>query len=204
MRALIADDDAIGNLMLKRALERQGLEVIVAQDGLAAWDILGTDPVPSIAIVDWMMPGLDGLEFCRRVRRDPARASLYIILLTGRSGRTDIVEGLDAGADDYLVKPFESEELRARVQAGIRVATLQETLATRVAELQDALANVKELKGLIPICSYCKRVRADGHDWERVESYVSARTAAEFSHGICPACLVKVEQELDEHTGRPS
>lgn len=197
MRALIADDDRVGVQILSRALQRLGLEVVTACDGLEAWDILRGDHPPSMAVVDWMMPGIAGPELCRRLRTDPARAGIYVILLTSRDSRADIVAGLDAGADDYLVKPFEPEEFRARVQAGIRVATLQETLAARVAELETALANVRELKGLLPICSYCKRVRTDDNYWEHVETYISARSAAEFSHGICPPCLVKVEEEVN-------
>ena len=198
MRALIADDDrgtvAIGAATLKRS----GLDVVVAYDGAAAWELLTTEPAPAVAILDWMMPNVDGLELCRRLRQDPGRAHMYIILLTSRDGRADVVTGLDAGADDYLVKPFDLEELRARVQVGVRMAALQDSIAARILELQHALGKVKQLSGLLPICSYCKRIRGDENYWEQVESYISEHTDVRFSHGICPACYEAVSAEFEK------
>jgi phosphoserine phosphatase RsbU/P len=188
MRALIADDDRIGTAILSRALANWDFEVAVAHDGEAAWDLV-RGQAPQLAIIDWMMPTLDGLELCRRIRLDPARAHMYLILLTSRDSRADVVAGLNAGADDYLVKPFDPDELRARLQVGVRVLRLQERLADRVAELETAVSTVKRLQGLIPICSYCKRIRSEGNDWEQLESYISEHSDAQFSHGICPPCL---------------
>ena len=144
MRALIADDDRGATAILAKSLGRWNFDVTVAHDGGTAWDLLAATEDPSLAILDWMMPTLDGLGLCRRIRQDPARAHMYVILLTGRDSRADLVAGLDAGADDYLIKPFDLEELRARVHVGIRVLTLQERLAARVIELRSALANVKQ------------------------------------------------------------
>jgi response regulator RpfG family c-di-GMP phosphodiesterase len=121
------------------------------------------------------------------------------VLLTALRSGADVVSGLDAGADDYVTKPFDLEELRARIHVGVRVITLQDKLAQRVAELQAALANVKQLHGLLPICSYCKRIRGDDQYWQQVESYIAARSDAQFSHGICPACYQKLEIEIEEH-----
>jgi len=178
MRVLIADDDRVSTMILGRTLESWGHEVVVAHDGLTAWaQITGTTP-PQLAIVDWMMPGLDGLEICRRVRATPPASPLYLILLTARTSRQDLVAGLEAGADDYLTKPFAPDELRARIHVGERTLGL--------------LVNIKRLTGLLPICSYCHRVRSDHDYWEQVETYVTKRTDATFSHGICPACLTKV------------
>jgi sigma-B regulation protein RsbU (phosphoserine phosphatase) len=188
MRALIADDDRIGTAILSRALANWNFQVAVAHDGEAAWDLV-RGQAPQLAIIDWMMPTLDGLELCRRIRLDPARAHMYLILLTSRDSRADVVAGLNAGADDYLVKPFDPDELRARLQVGVRVLRLQERLADRVAELETAVSTVKRLQGLIPICSYCKRIRSEGNDWEQLESYISEHSDAQFSHGICPPCL---------------
>jgi DNA-binding response OmpR family regulator len=100
----------------------------------------------------------------------------------------EIVEGIEAGADDYLTKPYDSDELRARVQVGARIVELQSTLAARVNELKAALEHVKQLQGILPICSYCKKIRDDQDYWQTVESYITDRSEAEFSHGICPAC----------------
>jgi len=117
VRILIADDDRMSTMMLSRALERWGFEVVVADDGTAAWEhIVGSHP-PELAIVDWMMPGLDGIDLCRRIRATPPRSPMYVILLTARASRQDLVAGLEAGADDYLTKPFDFGELLARLRA---------------------------------------------------------------------------------------
>ena len=195
MRALIADDDRIATAKLSRALANWEFDVSLAHDGESAWDLIQSH-APQLAIVDWMMPVLDGPGLCRRIRQDAATAHMYLILLTSRDSRADVVEGLDAGADDYLVKPFDPEELRARLHVGVRVLTLQERLADRVAELEAAVLTVKRLHGLIPICSYCKRIRSDSDDWEQLESYISEHTDAQFSHGICPPCLAAACADL--------
>jgi DNA-binding response OmpR family regulator len=198
MRALIADDDRTTTTMLAGALERWGFDVSVVADGESAWDLLSAPKPPPIAVIDWMMPNVDGLEICRRLREDPTRAHIYVILLTVRSSRQDLVAGLQAGADDYLTKPFDVDELRARVNVGQRVVALQQRLAERVAELQDALASMKVLRGLLPMCSYCKRIRTDHNYWEQVEHYVAEHSDAQFSHGICPHCYERVKKEFGQ------
>lgn len=154
--------------------------------------------VPTLAILDWMMPGMDGPDVCRRVREERPDANMYLLLVTAREGRSDVVAGLDAGADDYIIKPFDPEELRARIAVGVRVLGLQQKLAERVAELQTALSNVKQLRGLLPICSYCKRIRGDDQYWMQVEGYIAEHSEAQFSHGICPSCYATITAELDE------
>jgi DNA-binding response OmpR family regulator len=198
MRALIADDDRGTAAIAATALQPSGLDIVLAHDGGAAWDILASDEPPAIAVLDWMMPVVDGLELCRRLRQDEARAHTYVILLTSRDARHDVVAGLEAGADDYLVKPFDLDELRARVQVGIRMVALQESLSARIVELQDAMSKVKQLSGLLPICSYCKRIRGDENYWEQVESFIAEHSDAQFSHGICPACYKTVSAEFDQ------
>jgi YesN/AraC family two-component response regulator len=135
----------------------------------------------------------------RRVRRERPLANLYLILLTALESRSDVIAGLDAGADDYIVKPFDPDELRARVHVGVRVLTLQERLTDRVAELQAALSNVKQLRGLLPICSYCKRIRGDDQYWLQVEAYIADHSDAQFSHGICPTCYVEMEKQIESY-----
>jgi DNA-binding response OmpR family regulator len=144
---------------------------------------------PAMAVIDWNMPGMDGLTICQELREMPALAAMYVILLTSNKEQKDVVAGLESGADDYIVKPFDWNELRARLRIGARIVGLQQTLAARVSELQVALANVRTLSGLLPICAYCKRVRDDKDFWQQIEQYVGDHSQAEFSHGICPECL---------------
>ncbi|HKT82077.1 MAG TPA: response regulator transcription factor [Vicinamibacterales bacterium] len=204
MRTLIADDDRVAAEVLSRTLKRWDFDVTVVADGAAAWRALQEGASqPTLAVLDWMMPLVDGPEICRRVRTDLPLANMYLILLTSLDKRQDVVAGLQAGADDYVIKPFDPEELRARVQVGVRVLSLQERLAERVAELQAALSNVKQLQGLLPICSYCKRIRGDDQYWTQVESYIAERSDAQFSHGICPACYETLEQQISSYRNDP-
>ena len=197
MRALIADDDRVTTTMLAGMLSQWDLEVSVVDNGQRALDHLSADTGVSLAVVDWEMPGIDGRELCRLIRRDAALSHLYVILLTARSNTLDIVSGLDAGADDYLVKPFNREELRARVKVGMRVVGLQQRLADRVAELEMAAATEKHLRGLIPICCYCKRIRTDENYWQQIEMFVSEHSDARFSHGICPTCFPAAKAAME-------
>jgi phosphoserine phosphatase RsbU/P len=197
IRVLVADDDPSTTMMLAAVLTRWKLRVTVARDGKTAWEQLQADPPLEMAILDWEMPGATGPELCMRVRRDPARAHMHLLLLTARKSRADVVAGLDAGADDYLTKPYDIDELRARIQVGVRVATLQQRLAQRVDDLERALAEVKQLTGLLPICSYCKRIRCDHGYWEQLESYLSSHTDAQFTHGVCPKCYETVRKQIE-------
>ncbi len=196
MRILIAEDDAVSRRMLEVTCRSWGFDPVAVGDGAAAWTSLQQQSGPSIVLLDWMMPGMDGLELVRRARaRQPAKP-VYIIFLTARASREDVVRGLLAQADDYVTKPFDHQELRARIQVGVRVIELQQALAERIAELENALNCVNKLQGLLPICSYCKRIRNDRNYWQRVESYIAEHSEAEFTHGVCPQCyeaIVKPE-----------
>ena len=187
MKILIAEDDPVSRRLLEVTLAKWKYEVITTCDGNQALEVLQSQE-PTIAILDWMMPGLDGAEVCRRVRATQTATPTYVILLTARSEKDDIVEGLDAGADDYVIKPFNRAELHARIKVGLRVAELQRSLADRVVQLEAALTRVKQLQGLLPICSYCKKVRDDQNYWQQVDSYISKHSDIEFSHSICPTC----------------
>ena len=188
MRVVIAEDDAVSRRILETLLRNWGYEVTTTVDGNAAWEALQDPNAPSLAILDIMMPGIDGLDLCRRVRQLPGSTPPYIILLTANQGVSEIVKGIEAGADDYLTKPYDRDELRARLQVGARIIKLQTKLSERVQELEVALDHVKQLQGILPICSYCKKIRNDLNYWQHVESYVSDHSHAEFSHSICPSC----------------
>jgi len=191
MKILIAEDDLTSRRILEAILGKWDYEVIATSDGLEAWQALQTDAPPPIAIIDWMMPGMDGVEFCRRLRQVQTITPTYVILLTSKKEQEDVVAGLDAGANDYIRKPFAREELRARIRVGERVVELQAALADRVKKLEEAIVKIKTLQGLLPICSYCKKIRNDQDYWQQIETYVSEHTQAEFTHGICPDCIEK-------------
>ena len=199
MRILIAEDDPVSRRVLESALVKLGYDVVSTSDGKAAREILLSVDAPRLAILDWMMPESDGVDVCKAVRAVPTDSPPYIILLTAKTSKDSIVEGLDSGADDYVTKPFDRAELRARLQVGRRILELQTTLTERVRELESALAQVKQLQGLVPICSYCKKIRDDQNYWQKVETYLSTRTEARVSHGICPDCFESaVKREMDE------
>ncbi len=205
MRVLIAEDDAVSRRILETLLCKWGYEVTTTRDGEAAWNALQEPDAPSLAILDIMMPGIDGLEVCRRVRQSPITIPPYIILLTANHGVREIVKGIEAGADDYLTKPYDRDELRVRVQVGERIVALQTKLADQVQQLEAALGHVKQLQGILPICSYCKKIRNDSNYWQNVESYVTDHSQAEFSHGICPTCYeTTVKPQLESLLMSPS
>ena len=198
MRILIAEDDPPSRLTLEKRLEQWGHEVVVTVDGREARSVLEGDDHPRLAILDWMMPEIDGVDVCRWAWTQSRLRPLYIIMLTALDAREDIVEGLRAGADDYLIKPPDGNELRARIDVGIRVLELQSELSDRVAELEASLAREKHLQGLLPICSYCKKIRDDKDYWQQVEGYIEDHADVSFSHGICPVCYVSIVQpQLD-------
>jgi DNA-binding response OmpR family regulator len=188
-RVLIADDDPVLRHALKSNLTAWKYRPVIAENGEEALRALQQPDPPLLAIVDWNMPGTDGVELCRYVRATASLAAMYVILLTGNQDQKDVLAGLESGADDYVTKPFSWDELRARVRIGSRIVGLQQTLAARVEELQHALSNVKRLSGLLPICAYCKRIRNTEDYWMQVERYLAEHSEAEFSHGICPDCL---------------
>jgi len=189
VRILIAEDDFSSRTLLEAVLKRDGHDVLATVSGAQAWEIMQQPDAPGLAILDWMMPELDGLEVVRRVRSRQSASPPYLIMLTTKSGKADIVAGLDAGADDYLTKPFDARELRARVEVGRRMLATQAALAGKVRELGEALEQVRTLHGILPICASCKMVRNDAGYWQQVEVYVAEHTEAEFSHGICPDCM---------------
>ncbi|MDY7107877.1 MAG: response regulator transcription factor [Planctomycetota bacterium] len=192
MRVLIAEDDAVSRRVLEATLEKAGYELVVTRDGDEALEALNADDPPRLLVLDWMMPGLDGTELCRRLRAREDGDSFFILLLTTKTEKEDIVAGLRSGANDYVAKPFHHEELKARVANGRRLLQLRARLDERIAELEAALAEVKQLSGLLPICAYCKRIRGGKDYWEAVEKYIAGHSQAQFSHAVCPECYEKI------------
>ena len=170
---MIVDDDAVSRRMLQGLLTKQGYGVLVASNGREAWEIYRQENI-SLVITDWIMPELDGLRLCQMIRAMGRQRYTYIILITIMTGKGSYLEGIEAGADDFLSKPYDPDVLRARLHVAKRLLDLQ--------------AEVHQLQGMLPICSYCKRIRNDDNLWTQVEAYVSQHSNADFTHGICPQC----------------
>lgn len=208
MKILITEDDPISQRIVEGILKKRDYEVIIASNGKEAWEKFTSENIP-LAIVDWMMPEIDGLELCRRIRDYERTKGIgehcYIIILTGKVTTGSVVEGLDAGADDFMTKPFDANVLLARIRSGERTVALKQRLNEKnkelektVRQLEEALIEVKKLKDLLPICSYCKKIRDDQDYWSEVEEYIGKHSEAKFSHSICPDCFEKyVKPELE-------
>jgi phosphoserine phosphatase RsbU/P len=197
MRILTAEDDFTSRAMLSALLKKNGHETLETINGLEALAALQKPNAPRLAILDWLMPEIDGIEVVRRVRARDTDQPPYLFLLTARGGKSNIAEGLGAGADDYLVKPFEPMELIARVEVGCRMIAMQDRLSDKMSELRDAINQIKTLSGIVPICAGCKKIRDDQGYWNQVETYVSAHSEAQFSHGLCPECIKKWYPSMD-------
>jgi phosphoserine phosphatase RsbU/P len=144
MKVLIAEDEFVSRTILQTILTKWGFEVAAVADGVSATAVLQEPEAPQLALLDWMMPGMDGPAVCRELRKRIRRDPLYLILLTSKNEQGDIVQGLEAGADDYIAKPYDNDELRARVQVGMRMITLQNELRER-----EKLQGVLEMAGAI-------------------------------------------------------
>ncbi len=173
MKVLIAEDDSVSSFVLAARVRKMGHEVLTAVNGIAAWEMYQHEH-PRLVITDWMMPEMNGIELCRRIRAVETRSYTYVILLTALSGRTSYLEGMDAGADDFVTKPLDVEGLQARLRVAERVVHLQQ--------------DVHQLEGLLPICSYCKKIRDKQDMWHPLENYVGEKTETEFSPTLCPDC----------------
>lgn len=197
MKILIAEDDHTSRLMLQVILEKWEYKVITATNGNEAWELLQQKETPQIVILDWEMPEMDGLGVLQKIREIDHDNPVYVIMLTGRNTKKDIVHGLDAGADDYITKPFDERELRARVRVAERMVRIQASLTSTVQELRDALDHVHTLQGILPICMHCHGIRSDDEAWHRLEQYIENHSSARFSHSICPDCLKKHYDDED-------
>jgi two-component system cell cycle response regulator len=153
MRILVADDDALTRRLLQKTLENAGYEVVAVENGTLALECLSSKTGPRLALMDWLMPGLNGLEVCRETRRRSENPYIYIILLTAKTSKQDIVRGLEAGADDYLTKPFDLEELKARLRSGVRVLNLEDKMTYD--SLHDPLTRLPNRAYFLERLSFC-------------------------------------------------
>ena len=163
--------------IIARALGGLGHEVISARDGEEAWN-LWQDQKPRVVVSDWVMPRLDGLELCRRFRELPGADYVYFILLTGNEASEDNRRAAaEAGVDDFLHKPLDKTGLWMRLRVAERILGYT--------------TQVRQLEELLPMCSYCKKIRDDKNYWQQIEGYIAERTGSEFSHSVCPDCYTR-------------
>ena len=192
MKILIAEDDLISRKLLITTLEQFGHRVVAFENGLDAWNAYNEIPY-RVIVSDWLMPKLDGLDFCRRVRERPQTDYTFFVLLTANvHGKESYMEAMRAGIDDFLTKPLDRDQIWMRLRVAERI--LRYT------------TQISQLESMMPICSYCKKVRDDNNYWQQVETYIGQRTGANFSHSVCPSCynqvvrpqLEKIKSEQEE------
>lgn len=177
MKVLIAEDDRASNLLLRKMLEGLGHQVVATANGAEALEQLTRKDDIHVVITDWVMPAMNGLDLCQHIRSREHARYVYVLVVTGRRGKKRYLEALEAGADDFIPKPIDAEELGARLRVAERILGLQ--------------AEMKQLQGLLSICAYCKNIRETEQKWVPVEQYISKRAHTMFSHGICPSCAAK-------------
>ena len=199
---LIVEDNPKNVQVLGTILMDAKYRVAVAQQGTLVFKLL-PKVKPDLILLDIMMPEMDGYEVCRRLKADPESRHYPVIFLTAKTETDDIVKGFEVGGADFITKPFRAKELLARVQTHVALTRLQQSLQRKNEELEEAMAKIKTLSGLLPICAWCKKIQTDAGYWERVEVYIRDHTDADFSHGICPDCLRQHFPGLEGSMSRP-
>ncbi len=184
---LIVDDVAVNLEILRALLEAEGWQISAATSGEEALEVVASDR-PDLILLDVYMPGLNGFEVCRLLKKDDETRDIPVIFLTAAGEKEAILEGFGTGAVDYVTKPFVTPELLARVRTHIELKRHRDEREKTIAMLNKALLEIRTLRGIIPICANCKKVRDDGGFWQQVECYIAGHSEAEFTHGICPGC----------------
>jgi DNA-binding response OmpR family regulator len=183
MKILVADDDRTFRMVLAGTLQAQGHEVVTAADGLEAWEAIRKEYIP-VVILDWKMPQIDGLRLCTITRALQPRKYSYLILITAHGAAEHYQQGIQAGADDFLAKPFDEDYLVARLMVAERIITLQN--------------HTRQLEAIMAICSYCKKVRSEADQWLSMEEFALTQPGVVPTHTICPTCFaIKVKPELE-------
>ena len=179
---LIVDDNSQNLQFLGKMMAENGYEPALARSGSQALDFIFKEK-PELVLLDIMMPEMDGYEVCRELKSQKLTAHIPVIFLTAKIETEDIVKGFETGAVDYVTKPFKSAELLARVKTHI--------------ELKRAREEIRTLRGIIPICAKCKKIRDDEGYWKQIETYIEKHSDALFSHGLCPECSKDIYGDED-------
>ncbi|BHH85904.1 response regulator [Desulforhopalus sp. 52FAK] len=191
---LVVDDNTANIDVMLTFLEMEGYDISIATSGKMALHVASHDQ-PELILLDVMMPNMDGFETCRKLKDDPATATIPIIFVTAKKETADIVQGFKAGGVDYISKPYRQEEVISRVRTHLQLRRLMENQERLIDELNQALKEVKTLKGILPICSYCKKIRDEEGHWHQMEKYIATRSDSEFSHGVCEECYAEIDEK---------
>lgn len=192
---LIVDDVPENIQVLAGVLSNEYCEIAAATSGEQSLKLIRKS-CPDLILLDIMMPGMDGFEVCRKLKDIPETKNIPVIFLTAMTEIDHIVKGFELGAVDYVTKPFNSAEMLSRVRTHLKLKKAMDAEKELIANLKEALAQVKQLSGIIPICSNCKNIRNDDGYWQQVEKYINEHSGAMFTHGICPDCVRKLYPEM--------
>jgi DNA-binding response OmpR family regulator len=193
---LMVDDEPVTLFATVRLLRSAGYNVFEADSGAGCLSI-AREKKPDLILLDVQLPDIVGFEVCRQIKADTELRQSYVVLLSGVMTNSDNQsEGLEIGADGYLARPIANRELLARVQAMVRIIRAERERDLLIKKLQEALATIKTLSGMLPICASCKKIRDDQGYWEEVELYVKKHSTAEFTHSICPTCFKELYGDL--------
>ncbi|HEX2964553.1 MAG TPA: response regulator [Syntrophorhabdaceae bacterium] len=205
-RVLVTDDNPDILLMSSTLLKRAGYDVLEAETGQQCLETARREH-PDLILLDVILPDISGVRVCREIKADKELSDIFVILASGiQISSENQAEGLDIGADGYIIRPISNKEFVARVQAGERIKRAEDALRENqkrqqvlISQLEMALAEIKTLKGCIPICASCKKIRDDEGYWNQLESYISKHTDATFTHGLCPSCAEKAKAEMKKY-----
>jgi len=201
-KVLVVDDNPANIDVMVRMLEPEGYNLAIATHGEKAMKV-ADHFLPDLILLDVIMPGMDGFEICRLLKKNSVTQEIPIIFVTAKRENEAIVKGFESGGQDYISKPFNREEVLSRVRTHLRLRMLMKKQDRLIADLTQALDRVRQLSGLLPICSSCKKIRDDGGDWHQLETYIKNHSEAVFSHGICPDCISELYPGLMDKIGRP-
>jgi len=188
---LIVDDTPENLTLLRSMLTEKGYRVLAAINGELALKAVRTN-LPDLILLDIRMPGMDGYEVCKQLKSEEKTRKIPVIFISALNEVDDKVKALSLGGVDYITKPFQAEEVLARIKTHLTLRSLQKSLEDKNAQLQKALDEIKILQGIIPICTNCKKVRDDENFWNNVEGYLKKRLDIELSHSVCPDCSKKL------------
>lgn len=191
MKILIAEDEYTTRLMVQVCLENWGYSIESVEDGKKAWDIINQNNPPQIAVLDWEMPGISGIDLCRKIKSLDRSSPIHVILLTARDSKNDISQGFEAGADDYITKPFNDDELGARIRVAERIVTIQSSLNSSLEELREALDMVQSFEEPVAVCRKCQKIGAFDGSWRTPEKLLEYPVDPRFIQLDCPSCKAK-------------